>query len=182
MSNKIVNDLDAQSSFLVKNLPTPTSSGDSANKGYVDGKVAPLQNTSEKGVANGYASLDGTGKVPTSQLPSYVDDVVEYTDYASLPVTGETGKIYVTLNDNKVYRWSGSSYVNIVNGSLLNDLSDVTVSGAVDGAILYKSNSGEWLASQDLLWNPTSKTLSSTKISLNGKDLSGYIIAMSVAL
>lgn len=66
-----------------------------------------------KGVANGYASLDSGGKVPSSQLPSYVDDVVEAADFAALPVTGETGKIYVTLDTNKTYRWSGSAYVEI---------------------------------------------------------------------
>lgn len=71
------------------------------------------QKEEEKGVAGGYASLDGTGKVPASQLPSFVDDVVEAADFASLPGTGETGKIYVTLNDNKTYRWSGSAYVEI---------------------------------------------------------------------
>lgn len=66
-----------------------------------------------KGVANGVAELDGTGKVPSTQLPSYVDDVIETADFASLPETGEAGKIYVTLDDNKCYRWSGSTYVEI---------------------------------------------------------------------
>ncbi|MDD5359497.1 MAG: hypothetical protein PHI79_08115 [Sulfurovaceae bacterium] len=55
--------------------------------------------------------------VPSSQLPSYVDDVLEYADYASLPVTGSTGKIYITLDDNKQYRWSGTVYVNITGGA-----------------------------------------------------------------
>ena len=68
---------------------------------------------SNKGVANGYASLDAAGKVPSAQLPSYVDDVVEAANLASLPGTGETGKIYVTLDTNKTYRWSGSAYVEI---------------------------------------------------------------------
>lgn len=77
-----------------------------------------LQDSSEKGAANGYASLDATSKVPASQLPSFVDDVVEAADFASLPVTGETGKIYVTLNDNKTFRWSGSAYVNIGSGAV----------------------------------------------------------------
>jgi hypothetical protein len=69
-----------------------------------------------KGVAGGYASLDGSGKVPASELPSYVDDVIEVANYAALPVTGETGKIYITLDNNKVYRWSGSVYVEIASG------------------------------------------------------------------
>lgn len=75
----------------------------------VDGRIA----LTEKGAANGVAELDGSGTVPSSQLPSFVDDVEEYADFASLPATGETGKIYVTLDDNKTYRWSGSAYIEI---------------------------------------------------------------------
>jgi len=71
------------------------------------------ENTANKGVAGGYASLDGTGKVPSTQLPSYVDDVVEYANQASFPATGSTGIIYVALDTNKIYRWSGSAYVEI---------------------------------------------------------------------
>lgn len=66
-----------------------------------------------KGAANGVAELDSSGKVPTSQLPAYVDDVLEYTNKASFPATGETGKIYVDKATNLTYRWSGSAYVEI---------------------------------------------------------------------
>ena len=59
------------------------------------------------------ADLDNSGKVPAFQLPSYVDDVIESANLAALPSTGETGKIYVTLDNNKTYRWSGSTYVEI---------------------------------------------------------------------
>lgn len=79
---------------------------------------------SAKGAANGVASLDANGKVPSAQLPSYVDDVLEgyvaedlktfYKDSAkSSSYTGETGKIYVDMTNNKTYRWSGSTYVVI---------------------------------------------------------------------
>lgn len=71
------------------------------------------ENSANKAIAGGYASLDGTGKVPSAQLPSFVDDVIEAANFAALPGTGETGKIYVTLDDNKTYRWSGSAYVEI---------------------------------------------------------------------
>lgn len=73
---------------------------------------------SREGQPNGIATLDGAGKVPSTQLPSYVDDVIEVTNFASLPGTGETGKIYVTLDTNKVYRWSGTVYVEIVSGAV----------------------------------------------------------------
>lgn len=69
--------------------------------------------TSQKGTAGGVAELDSTGKVPSDQLPSYVDDVVEADNFEALPETGEAGKIYVTIDDNKTYRWSGSQYVEI---------------------------------------------------------------------
>ena len=70
--------------------------------------------TSQKGAANGVASLDGSGKVPAAQLPSYVDDVIEA---AALPTTGETGKIYIKTGDNTVWRWTGSAYVEISVGT-----------------------------------------------------------------
>ena len=53
------------------------------------------------------------GKVPASQLPSYVDDVLEFANLAAFPAIGETGKIYVALDTNFTYRWSGSAYVQI---------------------------------------------------------------------
>lgn len=70
-------------------------------------------NTSIVGAVNGIAQLDAAGKVPSTQLPSYVDDVLEYANLATFPVTGETGKIYITLDTNKSYRWSGSAYAEI---------------------------------------------------------------------
>lgn len=66
-----------------------------------------------KGAANGVAQLDANGLVPSFQLPSYVDDVLEYINKASFPTTGQTGKIYVDKATNLTYRWSGSAYVQI---------------------------------------------------------------------
>ena len=62
------------------------------------------------GAASGFATLDSSGHVPAAQLPSYVDDVVEYASTAAFPATGETGKIYVALDTGKVYRWAGTTY------------------------------------------------------------------------
>jgi hypothetical protein len=62
---------------------------------------------SDKGTANCVATLDANGHIPSSQLPSYVDDVVEGT-LSTFPATGETGKIYVDTTTNTSYRWSGS--------------------------------------------------------------------------
>ena len=65
------------------------------------------------GAASGVATLDSGGKVPSSQLPSYVDDVLDYTNLASFPATGSTGIIYVDDSTNKTYRWTGSVYIEI---------------------------------------------------------------------
>lgn len=78
----------------------------------------------EKGASNGIATLNSSGQVPSSELPSYVDDVIEgyyyngafYSDSAHTTlITGETGKIYVDLSSDTSYRWSGSAYISISN-------------------------------------------------------------------
>ena len=68
---------------------------------------------SEMGQPLGVATLDKFGKVPESQLPSYVDDVLEFEDKSAFPDVGESGKIYVTLDSNITYRWTGSTYIEI---------------------------------------------------------------------
>lgn len=74
--------------------------------------------TSQKGVANGVATLDGNGLIPSNLLPSYVDDVLEYDSTATFPESGEIGKIYVAKDTNKSYRWSGSGYVELSSYAL----------------------------------------------------------------
>ena len=76
----------------------------------------------------GKADLVG-GKIPTSQLPSYVDDVLEYANIAAFPATGETGKIYLTLDTNLTYRWSGTAYVEISKSLALGETADTAYRG-----------------------------------------------------
>lgn len=66
-----------------------------------------------KGQPGGLAELDSTGKVPAAQLPSYVDDVLEFSTKDQFPQTGETGKIYVAKDTNLTYRWTGTQYLEI---------------------------------------------------------------------
>jgi len=100
------------------------------------------------GEANGFATLGGDGKVPSSQLPSYVDDVVEVANYAALPIPGETGKIYITLDTNYVYRWAGSTYVQIIDtsavwGAITGTLSNQTdLQSALDAKVPYTGATG----------------------------------------
>lgn len=114
------------------------------------------ENAANKGIANGYASLDGGGLVPSTQLPSYVDDVLEFANLAALPATGETGKIYVALDTNKIYRWSGATYIEVsptvgtiwggITGTLSNqsDLQSAlnTKQASLSGTGFVKSTSG----------------------------------------
>ncbi|MBH57688.1 MAG: hypothetical protein CMJ82_10940 [Planctomycetaceae bacterium] len=84
-----------------------------------------------KGTANGLAELDAQGKVPTSQLPSYVSDIEEYANLASFPATGAADKIYVAIDTGYIYRWSGSTYVQLTDqtavwGNVSGTLSDQT--------------------------------------------------------
>ena len=96
----------------------------------------PYLATSLKGVKNGVASLDENGLVPSSQLPSYVDDVLEYDKLASFPKTGESGKIYVAQDSNKTYRWSGTAYVEISASLALGETSSTAYRGDY-GKIAY---------------------------------------------
>lgn len=82
-----------------------------------------------KGKANGLASLDDSGKVPSTQLPSYVDDVLEFTQLDQLPKPGELGKIYVVTSTNLQYRWSGSDYVEISKSLALGETSSTAYPG-----------------------------------------------------
>lgn len=97
-----------------------------AVKSWANGKFAL---SSKVGAANGIATLDADGKVPSSQLPSYVDDVLEYSAKTSFPSKGETGKIYVNTADNKTYRWSGTTYVEISASLALGETSSTAYAG-----------------------------------------------------
>lgn len=88
------------------------------------------------GAANGVAALGSDGKIPSTQLPSYVDDVLEYPNFAGLPAAGEQGKVYVTVDNNRQYRWSGSIYVQVTSGAV------DSVAGKTGVVTLIKSDVG----------------------------------------
>jgi hypothetical protein len=109
-------------------------------------KQSPLgftpENTSNKGATNGYAPLVN-GTVPANNLPSYVDEVLEYATYANFPVTGLAEKIYVDISLNQMYRWSGSGYVGISSAGTadealkLHTARSIAVAGAVSGSGVF---------------------------------------------
>ena len=109
------------------NITVPTSAAD----------VSAIPTTA-KGANSGVAELDANGKIPSSQLPSYVDDVIEGYYYDSkfyedsehtTEITGTTGKIYVDLLTNKTYRWSGSGYTEISESLALGETSSTAYRG-----------------------------------------------------
>lgn len=102
---------------------------------------------SEMGVANGVATLGADGKVPSNQLPSYVDDVLEYDSKSGFPSSGETGKIYVSKDTNLTYRWSGTAYVEISPSLALGETSSTAYAGDKGKALAGRVTAVETKAS-----------------------------------
>lgn len=139
------NQTDSDADDYIKNKPTSMPASDvsawakaSSKPSYTKDEIGLSNVTndaqvkrSEMGTASGVATLDSAGKVPSSQLPAYVDDVLEYDTRSVFPATGEGGKIYVDKSNNTSWRWSGSTYTQIKG-----DLTIGTTSGtAADGGI-----------------------------------------------
>ena len=99
-----------------------------ANKSDVYTKEETEERLAEKQPVGNYATLEN-GKIPASQLPSYVDDVLEYASISQFPSAGETGKIYVALDTNKTYRWGGTEYVEISSSLALGETASTAYPG-----------------------------------------------------
>lgn len=98
------------------------------------------------------------GKVPASQLPSFVDDVLEYTALANFPTTGESGKIYIDQTTNKTYRWSGSAYVEISASLALGETASTAYRGDRGATAYTHSQNGDVhvTAAQKTAWDAKS--------------------------
>lgn len=149
---------DTTSDAFIKNKPTslPANGGNASTVGgksvndsgttnaylwtaaKVTTELNKKLNTSLKGAANGLAELDSTGKVPSAQLPSFVDDVVEgylnggklYKEEAhTTEIAGEAGKIYVDLHTEKTYRWSGTAFIVISDTIALGETASTAYRG-----------------------------------------------------
>jgi len=142
---QLTTDLDIKS-LVQPESSTPLEIGDSYDTAF--GKLVRIIRDNEIVTAEALQDLNGRittssadlsgkadlvdGKVPASQLPSFVDDVIEVGTYSSLPVEGESGKIYIVTDTNKSYRWSGSTYFEIAGGSespLVIDLDEIYTLG-----------------------------------------------------
>lgn len=137
---------------------------DMATKTWVGGNYLAA---TLKGASNGLAELGSDGKVPSSQLPSYVDDVLEFPSKSAFPATGESGKIYVALDTNLTYRWSGTAYVEISPSLALGETSSTAYRGD-RGKIAYDHSQQSG--------NPHNTTLAQI---VGNADLAAKIIAMT---
>lgn len=112
----------------IKNKPTL---GTAAAKNYTS-SVSPSSDLVTSEAVNTAlaekADLEN-GKVPASQLPAYVDDVLERDNTSEFPATGESGKIYIAADTNKTYRWSGSAYVEISESLALGETASTAYAG-----------------------------------------------------
>jgi hypothetical protein len=144
--------------------------------------LALKESLSNKGLANGYVPLNASTKVDSSYLPSYVDDVIEVANFAALPVTGETGKIYITIDTGLIYRWSGSIYVQIggqdpVWGAITGTLSNQT---DLQNALNAKLNDPLGTSSQYIKGNGTLGTSVSGTVTSVGLTMpSAFTVASS---
>ena len=137
---------------------------DAYTKTESDGKYATKTDSDTKYQPKGsYATLGSDGKVPSSQLPSYVDDVIEgyysngkfYSDSAKTKeITGEGGKIYTDLTTNKTYRWGGTAWVEISASLAIGE----TAGTAYDGAKGAKNASDISLLKTDVSTLKTDNT------------------------
>lgn len=132
---------------VLKDVPsdakfTDTVYDDTEVRSLINGKIS----STEKGAVSGVATLDSNGKVPSSQLPSYVDDVINgyynnlndtfYEDISyTTPITPEEDKIYIDLSTNKEYRWSGAVYVTINPSLALGEVSGTAYEGSKGKAV-----------------------------------------------
>jgi len=134
--------------------------------GHTIAEVTGLQTALDGKQASGsYATLVN-GLVPADQLPSYVDDVVEFANLAAFPEVGETGKIYTAIDTRKIYRWSGSVYIEI-------SPSEVTsVAGKTGAVTLEKSDVG--LGNVDNTSDLDKPISTATQAALDGKAASSH--------
>lgn len=150
----ITDKLDDIEEFAEVNVQSDWNQTDTTADDYI-------KNKPQIGIANGIASLDSTGKVPSSQLPSYVDDVIEgyyhgeedpqsgeivYNMYEdseyTILITPESGKIYVDIPTSNSYRWSGSTYIVVSSPYVLPIASVNTLGGVKIGDGLSIDNNG----------------------------------------
>lgn len=142
-----------QNVLTFDNAPAEQSENPVKSSGIYSALAGKIS-VSAKGANGGVAELDSNGKVPSSQLPSYVDDVLSYNSVSSFPATGEDGKIYIAKDTNLSYRWTGSEYGVISPSLALGNTSSTAYRGdwgAQDRAAIGTLTSLQTTAKSDLV-------------------------------
>ena len=163
---KVDTALNASSANPVQNKAINTALSNKADKSSLDSYIP----TSKMGVANGVATLGTDSKVHSAQLPSYVDDVLEYDMLASFPETGETGKIYIAKDTNLTYRWSGTQYVEISASLALGTTSSTAYYGD-KGKVAYDHSQAKHARTDA---TATAASTTNGKIKIDGSDVTVY--------
>lgn len=122
-----LSDLQTQDKDSLVDAINEVAQSDNSSWGHITGDID--DQTDLQDALDAKADLEN-GKVPSSQLPSYVDDVLEYASLSVFPATGEAGKIYIALDTNKTYRWSGSTYVEISESLALGETTGTAYEGS----------------------------------------------------
>lgn len=128
------------SNELKENLNIPITSG--AVYKELNAQTNEIKNqikeeiTDKIGTPNGIATLNENGTLNSSQLPSYVDDVLEFETKDAFPEIGEKGKIYIDMSTNFSYRWTGSIYSRIKSGDIVVSDGSSTAFSAAEGSVL----------------------------------------------
>lgn len=156
-----------------------------ATKTTVNAVISDYTSLKNDPTKYGIATLSDGGKIPESQLPSYVDDVLEYSSKSKFPATGEAGKIYVDTTTNLTYRWGGSSYVEISASLALGETSSTAYAGDkgkavrtnLDAHTASKSNPHGVTASQVGLGNVDNTADADKVVKGATQDGSGNVIA-----
>lgn len=130
----VQNDVDTLDGIAVKSVNTVTPVNGNVTIGKSDVGLSNVTNDAqvrraEMGAVNGVATLNENGVIPSAQLPSFVDDVLEYPTYSAFPATGESGKIYIAVDTNLSYRWSGTGYAKIASDLALGETSSTAYAG-----------------------------------------------------
>ena len=132
LSTDLQNEIDratAAEQALQTSITNEVSRATQAEKNISD-TLSPIKTAWDaRNNSNGLIQADSTGKIPSSVLPSYVDDVLEYDSLTAFPATGETGKIYIAKDTNKTYRWSGSTYTVVSETLALGETSSTAYAG-----------------------------------------------------
>lgn len=159
----------------VTGLQTQLDGKAAASHAHAIAEVTGLQTALDGKQASGtYATLV-SGVVPSSQLPSYVDDVLEY---ATLPATGETGKIYVNTTNGKIYRWSGSAFIEVIASPGTTDaITEGSTNLYFTSARAVSALSSSLAAKADVSHTHTIANVTGLQTALDGKQSAGSYAA-----